>query len=209
MRIHASIFSVLLATAGASCVSVPVLAVAADERPPVSRGYEWVSVAGTGVHYFSSAIVHSAELTDTGVVQRSTETVELSGDLEGRVLYQPVSVFDFAAGTLVNTGHQVFSGTVLGSAPVLLYDDEFRFDVDLNTGATTGKVFLSDRIAGPRVRCNLDIFGTGLSSGGDSTLAYSGRCKMKRGTAAGEQACAGARAEGHPGQGCNNPVPGS
>jgi hypothetical protein len=185
MQIHARVFTALLATVGASCVSSPILAVGPDDRPPVSRGYEWVSVAGTGVHYFSTAIVHSTEPTDTGVVQRSTETVELSGDLDGRILYQPVSVFDFVAGTLVNTGHQVFSGTVLGSAPVLLHDDEFRFDVDLNTGATTGKVWLSDRIAGPRIQCNLDILGTGLDPDGNSTVAYSGQCKIRRGSAAG------------------------
>jgi hypothetical protein len=132
------------------------------------------------VHYFSSAIIHSAEQTATGVVQLSTETVELSGDLEGRVLYHPVSVFDFVAGTLVNTGHQVFSGTVLDSAPVLLHDDEFRFDVDLNTGATVGRVFLRDRLAGPGIRCELEVFGTGLTEAGDSRVGYTGRCRIKR-----------------------------
>ena len=176
----ARMHTALLATAGAAWVSPVALAAGAEGSPGIDRGYEWVVVAGSGVHFFSSAIIHSAEQTATGKVQRSTETVELSGDLQGRVLYQPVSVFDFAAGTLVNTGQQVFSGTVLGSGPVLLHDDDFRFDVDLKTGETTGTVLLTDRIEGPRVQCYLDISGTGLTPEGDSTLDYSGRCKIGR-----------------------------
>ena len=85
----------------------------------------------------------------------------------------------FVAGTLVNTGLQVFSGTVLGSKPVLIYDDEFRFDVNLATGATTGNVFLTERIAGPRIKCELEIVGTGFTPEGDGLANYSGRCKMR------------------------------
>ena len=81
-------------------------------------------VAGSGTHYLTTAIVHSTEPSPTGMIQRSTETVDLTGDLTGRILYHPTSVFDFVNGTLTNTGHQVFSGTVLGSAPVMLHDDE-------------------------------------------------------------------------------------
>ena len=142
---------------------------------------KWVSVAGTGVHYFTSAIVHSSEPTETGMIQRSTETVELTGDLVGRILYHPVSVFDFNQNTLVNTGSQVFSGTVLGSDPVLIHDDEFRFEVDLATGETIGEVHLVDRIAGPRIRCHLEVVGTGqMTPEGDAIVDYTGECRVPR-----------------------------
>ena len=71
-------------------------------------------VAGSGVHFVTTVIVHSSEPTETGMIQRSTETIDLTGDLTGRILYQPTSVIDFTNLTLTNTGHQVFSGTVLG-----------------------------------------------------------------------------------------------
>jgi hypothetical protein len=135
-------------------------------------------VAGTGVHYFSTAIIHAQEPTATGMVQHSTDIVELQGDLVGRVLVQAVSVFDFAAGTLVNTGHQVYSGTMLGLGPVMLYDDAFRFEVDLATGATVGQVHLTGHLAGPKIHCHLDVVGTGLTSEGDSTVAYTGGCRI-------------------------------
>ena len=136
-------------------------------------------VAGTGVHYLPTAIVHSTELTPTGVIRRSTETVELSGDLAGRILYHPTTVIDFAANTLVNTGDQVFSGTVLGSTPVLLHDDEFRFEANLITGAVTGKVYLTDPIAGDKIRCELDVVGTGVDASGNATFTYTGQCRIK------------------------------
>ena len=143
------------------------------------KGYRWVPVSGTGVHYFTTAIIHSQEPTATGFVQRSTDIVELDGDLEGRILYHPVSVFDFAAGTLVNTGHQVFSGTVLGSEPVLILDDEFRFDANLFTGEVVGKISLLDPIAGAKTQCELEAWGTGSTADGDGIVAYTGRCKVK------------------------------
>jgi hypothetical protein len=147
-----------------------------DLRP----GYRWVPVSGVGTHYFTTAIVHSVEPTATGFIQRSTETVELEGDLVGRVLYHPVSVFDFQQGTLVNTGNQVFSGTVLGSAPVLLHDDEFRVEVDLNQGTTYGQMFMTDHLAGPKVRCLLEIIGTGVQTPeGDAVVDYSGKCRIR------------------------------
>ncbi len=59
------------------------------------------------------------------------------------MLYHPVAEFDLEAGTLVLTGRQYFSGTVAGSEPVLLHDDRFRFDVELETGASTGSVHFS------------------------------------------------------------------
>jgi len=156
------------------------LACGAYAGDDIGQGYRWVPVSGVGVHYFTTAIIHSQQPTASGMVQRSTDIVELDGDLEGRLLYHPVSVFDFAAGTLVNTGHQVFSGTVLGSDPVLIHDDEFRFDVNLASGETTGKVYLLDPIAGPKIRCELDVVGTGATPAGDAIVAYTGRCKVKR-----------------------------
>lgn len=137
-------------------------------------------VSGGGVHHFSTAIVHSVEETDTGMIQRSSDIVTLSGDLEGHLLYHPTSVFDFSNGTLVNTGTQLFSGTVLGSAPVILHDERFRFDVDLATGATTGTVHLGRSKDAPHgaqwYECNLDVTGTGLTGAGDATFVYNGHC---------------------------------
>jgi hypothetical protein len=148
-------------------------------------GFVWKDVSGTAIHYFDEVdgrgvIVHSVQPTANGVRQRSTDTIELFGDLEGRVLYHPVTVINEAAGTLTNRGNQVFSGTVLGSAPVLLHDDAFRFDVNLATGETTGKVRLMNRIAGPLIRCRLDIVGTGFTPEGNGLAEYSGRCRMPR-----------------------------
>lgn len=149
----------------------------ADFQP----GNRWTDVSGSGIHQFSSAIVHSVVQTDVGTIQRSTETVELRGDLNGRVLYHPVSVFDLAAGTLINTGHQVFSGTVLGQGPVLLHDNEFRFDVNLDTGETIGTVVLENRIAGSKIRCHLDVVGKGATDeNGDALVDYTGRCRTRQ-----------------------------
>ena len=138
-----------------------------------------VQVTGSGIDQLSGAIVHSKQPTSTGVIQRSTETVELTGDLRGRVLYHVTSVIDLKAGTLVNTGDQVFSGTVAGSEPVLLHDSKFRFDGDLKSGQDTGYVYLVDHIAGPRVECTLKVIGTGKNQDGDPTFTYSGQCKFR------------------------------
>jgi hypothetical protein len=161
-----------------ACSAVPRSPLAAAQPSPGADG-PGLPVSGRGVHLFSTAIVHSKEATPNGRVQRSTETVELEGDLVGRVLYHPTSVFDFAQGTLVNTGHQVFSGTVLGSAPVLIHDDAFRFDVDLDTGATVGDVHLTDSLAGPKVRCHLRVVGTGMTPEGNATVEYTGECRFR------------------------------
>lgn len=136
-------------------------------------------VSGSGVHFLTTAIVHSSIPTATGLIQRSTETVDLTGDLTGRILYHPTSVIDFSAQTLVNTGHQVFSGTVLGSEPVMLYDDTFRFDIDLRTGTGIGSVHLVDRIDGPKVRCDLTIVSTGMTADGNVAGEYTGECRFK------------------------------
>lgn len=143
------------------------------------KGFVWEPVTSSGVHFFTNAIIHSTRATPSGQIQRSTETVELTGDIVGRVLYHPVSVFNFVDGTLVNTGHQVFSGTVLGGAPVMLHDDEFRFEIDLNTGATVGEVHLVDRIAGRRTRCHLKVTGTGVTPEGNAMFDYVGKCKIR------------------------------
>lgn len=162
-----------------SCALAQNQTIIADPAVPPA-GYAWVPVQGTGVHRFSTAMVHSQEPTETGFIQRSTEIVELDGDLRGRVLYHPVSIFDFASGTLVNTGDQVFSGSVLGSDPVLLHDDEFRFDVDLATGETVGRVFLENHIAGPRIRCRIQILGgREITPEGDAVVDYTGQCRVR------------------------------
>src|SRR5262249_1927048 len=101
-----------------------------------------VNVAGTGFDDLKTAIVHCKKPTPSGLIQQSTEIVELEGDLRGRVLYHVTSVFDFVNSTLVNTGDQVYSGTIRGSAPVLIHDDQFRFEANLATGAETGTVYL-------------------------------------------------------------------
>lgn len=163
---------------GPALLSVALLGVSsggsADPRQPVA-------VEGTGIHHFASAVVHSQEPTPTGMVQRSTDIVSLDGDLNGRILYHPTSVFDFTDDTLVNTGTQVFSGTVLGSAPVILHDDRFRFEVDLATGATTGQVHLSRSSDAPHrgswFDCDLEVTGTGQTAGGDATFDYTGTCR--------------------------------
>lgn len=136
-------------------------------------------VSGSGVHFLTTAIVHSSIPTATGLIQRSTETVDLTGDLTGRILYHPTSVIDFSAQTLVNTGHQVFSGTVLGSEPAMLHDDTFRFDIDLRTGTGIGSVHLVDRIDGPKVRCDLTIVSTGMTADGNVAGEYTGECRFK------------------------------
>jgi hypothetical protein len=61
----------------------------------------------------------------------------------------------------------------------MLYDDEFRFDVNLATRAATGKVYLTDNIAGPKIRCELDIVATGQTAEGNITAGYTGYCKFK------------------------------
>jgi hypothetical protein len=138
-----------------------------------------VKVSGSGFDDLKNAIVHWERPTATGKIQQSTEIVELYGDLRGRVLYHVTSVFDFVAGTLVNTGEQVYSGTVAGSAPVMIHDDQFRFEVNLITGKETGQVFLFNHIAGPKVRCTLEGVGTGLNPDGNPTFTYTGECTFR------------------------------
>lgn len=166
---HLLIRIALISSASAACAG-----------EPASSAFSWVPVSGSGIHYLSTADIHSVIPTEVGMIQRSTDIVELDGDLRGRLIYQPVSVFDFVAGTLTNTGNQVFSGTVLGSDPVLVHDDEFRFDVNLLTGETVGLVHLNHRLAGPKTRCELEVIGSGMTDTQDALVVYTGRCKIKR-----------------------------
>lgn len=166
----------------AACTAEPtVLEAAAQEAASRSvAGKRTFPVSGGAVHFFTTAVVHSEEPTEAGKVQRSTEIIRLTGDLDGYILYHPTSVFDFAGGTLVNTGTQIFSGTVAGSAPMILHDDRYRFTVDLATGATVGEVHLSRSNDAPHrgswYACDLEVVGTGSTAAGDATATYHGTC---------------------------------
>jgi hypothetical protein len=138
-----------------------------------------VQVAGSGTDFVNGAIIHSKKGTPTGVIQQSTESVELKGDLIGRVLYHVTSRFDTANNSLVNTGDQVFSGTIAGSEPVMIHDGRFSFHANLKTGAENGSVYLFDHIAGPRVQCTLHVVGTGKDSEANPTFDYTGHCDFR------------------------------
>ena len=88
-----------------------------------AEGNRTVQVSGSGVDALNTAIVHRQQPTPTGMIQQSTETVELTGDLKGRVLYHVTSVFDFVHGTLVNTGEmrasKPISGMIMWNRPVV------------------------------------------------------------------------------------------
>jgi hypothetical protein len=159
-----------------SALFLVVLAVVAVHARGESRT---LHVAGSGVDGLNAAIIHSKQITPTGTIQRSTESVELTGDLTGRVLYQVTTVIDSVNGTLVNTGAQVYSGTIAGSEPVMIYDDQFRFEVNLVTGKESGRVTLSDNLAGPKVRCTLSVTGTGLTAEGNPKFDYTGECTFR------------------------------
>lgn len=155
----------------------------AEVNDPRGKGL-WKAVSGSAIHYFDDvpgrgSITHESTPTETGMTLRTTETIDLFGDLEGRVLYQPRTVIDNVEGKLVNTGNQVFSGTVLGAGPVLLHDNLFRFEVNLRTGETVGKVFLINHVDGPVVDCILEIVGTGFTDEGNGLADYSGRCRVR------------------------------
>lgn len=143
-----------------------------------------IPVSGTGVHRFSSAVIHQQPSPDNGMTQLSTDTVLLEGDLHGQLLYHVTSVFDFEQGTLVNTGSQIFSGTVAGSEPVMLHDDTFRFDVNLHTGETVGEVHLRRSKDAPTAwwyECDLVVTGSGeFDERGDALVTYEGTC-IRRG----------------------------
>ena len=141
---------------------------------------ETLPVSGTATHYFSTAITHSETPVEGGTVNRSTDIIRLSGGLEGYVLYHPVTRIDFATQTLVNTGAQFFSGTIDGGEPVVLYDDTFRFEVDMATGSTRGEIRLRRSASSPHPEtwweCDLEATGTGMTAEGDGLAEYSGTC---------------------------------
>jgi hypothetical protein len=170
-------------TSGPSEPSVTRTAEGAEASVAAAGVWETIPVSGSAVHFFTTAVVHSQDPTEGGMVQRSTEIIELSGDLAGYILYHPTSTFDFVSETLVNTGTQVFSGTVAGSAPVLLHDDRFHFEVDLATGETHGRVHLSRSADAPHrggwYECDLEVVGTGLTAEGDGMADYSGVCRRR------------------------------
>ena len=151
----------------------------AEGATAAARADRTIAVSGNGFDDLANAIVHWQQPTPTGIRQQSTEVVELFGDLRGRVLYHVTSAIDFVNGTLVNTGDQVFSGTIGGSQPVMIHDDQFQFEANLITGSESGTVFLFDHIAGPKVRCALHVVGTGLNGGGNPTFDYNGECTFR------------------------------
>jgi hypothetical protein len=174
----------------AACDTAPTLledggSTAAATVSAALAGPATVAVSGSAVHFFSTAVVHSQEPTEAGMIQRSTDIVRLTGDLDGYLVFHATSRFDFASGALVNTGTQLFSGTIAGSDPVLLHDDRFRFDVDLATGETLGSVHLGRSNDSPHkgawYECDLTVVGTGVTTPeGDGVVEYSGEC-VRRG----------------------------
>ncbi|RFB04474.1 hypothetical protein DX908_03745 [Parvularcula marina] len=167
-----------MATTLLACAMTVACSVSTASAGPgiAKRGIEQVSVSGNGVHRFSESIEHSTTVTETGITILSTEVIDLFGDLNGQILYHPVTEIDFGNQVLVNTGHQVFSGTVAGSAPVLIYDDKFRFDVDLAKGQVRGEVYLDRSLAGPRMFCELKVEGPVAPPGQNSEFTYEGTC---------------------------------
>ena len=163
-----------LGTLSLGCISLCNGVTFAGEGP--DSKVRSVQVAGSGTDLLNGAIIHSKKDTPTGMIQKSTETVELKGDLIGRVLYHVTSTFDTANNTLVNTGDQVFSGSIAGSEPVMIHDGRFSFHANLKTGAENGSVYLFDHIAGPRVQCTLHVVGTGKDADANPTFNYTGRC---------------------------------
>ncbi|MEO6527921.1 MAG: hypothetical protein ABIP93_14980 [Gemmatimonadaceae bacterium] len=174
--------AIIQCTAGLTQAPPPIVPLVAAVSDRFGATATTIAVAGSGVDQLTTAIVHSKLPTLTGTIQQSTEIVELTGDLKGRVLYHVTTVIDTVRGTLVNTGDQVFSGTVAGSAPVMVHDDRFRFEVNLATGTEVGRVYLLDRIAGPTVRCTLDVVGTGRNAQGNPTFTYGGECVFAGGS---------------------------
>ncbi|MDJ0917667.1 MAG: hypothetical protein QNJ05_07880 [Woeseiaceae bacterium] len=169
-------FFILSLTSAATAVFADDDDESCSDRP----GYKRVEVSGNGVHDYSTQILHRQKFTESGKRERTTDSIDLWGDLEGRVLYQPRSIYDFSKGTLVNTGRQVFSGTVLGSRPVMLYDDDFRFEVTFATGEVRGEVYLTEHLAGPRMTCELTIYGVAEKDDPKPEFEYNGFCWVKK-----------------------------
>lgn len=176
MTASSSLVGLIAVAVTVSATAGRVRGTAAVARDAAATGVRVVPVAGNGVDLNNSAIVHSEIKTATGTTRRSTAVVELNGDLHGKVLYQVTSVIDPSRGTLVNTGDQVYSGTIAGSEPVMIHDNRFRFEANLATGVEHGSVYLSNPIAGPKVHCRLQVQGTGHDADGNPTFSYVGKC---------------------------------
>jgi hypothetical protein len=179
MRHRHSNRSALLALTAMSAAAFSTMTAACAQPERFGPRDNTIEVSGNGIHRFTTSIVHAQEPIPNGEIILSTDTIDLFGDLNGRLLYHPVTEIDFANWRLVNTGHQVFSGTVKGSDPVLLYDDEFRFEVDLMTGQVRGEVYLEQTLAGRRTRCELTVEGAGAPPGQDSAFTYEGTCSFR------------------------------
>jgi hypothetical protein len=164
---------------GSALVAGCLLLLAAFTEAPAPT-VRTVQVQGTATHFFSTAVRHSSQPTATGEIVRTTDIIRLEGDIDGYALYHPTTVIDGAAGTLVNTGTQIFSGTVAGSGPVLLHDDRFRFEVNLQTGETVGEIYLGKSADAPAgegwFECRLTAVGTGMTPEGDGLAEYTGSC---------------------------------
>jgi hypothetical protein len=170
----------ILALGGPDAVTSPEADMLLKPAPVATVSAQAIPVSSTGLFLAPGTIVHSEEPTPTGMIQQSTSVVQLAGDINGWVLFHAISDFDFVNGTLVNTGTQIFSGTIAGSDPVLLHDDEFHFDIDLVTGATTGEIFFSRSGDAPHrggwFDCDLDLVGTGVTPEGNLTSVSTGTC---------------------------------
>ena len=51
--------------------------------------------------------------------------------------------------------------------------------MNLVTGAEAGQVFFLNHLAGPKVRCTLDVVGTGVNAEGNPTFDYTGVCGFR------------------------------
>ena len=47
------------------------------------------------------------------------------------------------------------------------------------TGKETGQVFLFNHIAGPKVRCQLDVVEAGINADGNPKFDYTGECNFR------------------------------
>jgi hypothetical protein len=129
----------------------------------------------------ASVRIHLRIRTQTDTIPGANPKVE--GGLNGYLLEDTTSTFDFATNTLVNTGPMFFSGTVLGSEPVILNGDH-RFDVDFTTGNTMGEVHLRRSNDAPHkgfwYECDLVAVDAGFTPEGDPISDYTGTC-IRRG----------------------------
>ena len=164
----------MVCTAAALCALG--IAIVHSRALAVGTSQRTIQVTGHGVDRMDGALVHSEQKTPAGLTRISTAVVELEGDLHGRVLYQVTTRIDSAHGKLTNTGRQVYSGTIAGSEPVMLYDDRFVFEANLATGSEHGQVHLVRHLGGPAARCELEVSGTGKDGNGNPMFTYAGNC---------------------------------